>query len=68
MAKKRRVKCPYCGERSEERTRSNGETRSNLYHKSKCVLALAVDPESRVKDCPKEMLGIYHGSFVAMDI
>jgi hypothetical protein len=65
MAKKRRVKCPYCDERAEERTVRSGKTETSIYHWLDCALAnCGHDPKSRVKDCPLEMIGINHGALL----
>jgi hypothetical protein len=61
MAKKRRVKCPYCEELSEDWTTPSGETATTIYHWLDCALAnCGHDPRSRVKDCPLDMIGINH--------
>jgi hypothetical protein len=60
MAKRKRITCPYCGERAEQAV-LDGKRTMSLAHQMDCPLALCDDPRTMVKDCPAELIGISHG-------
>jgi hypothetical protein len=62
MSGRKRVECPFCGREAAVLSGNDGKPFPHIRHRLDCELwGAGTAPRPKVRDCPREMVGITHG-------